>query len=227
MTLRAAIWILGGYFVGTLPSVLIVAKAKRATSLVSAARRTAGETDPHMLMWKELGIVWTAIAATIDVLKGFLYILVARRWGRIDAGVLGLAGAAVVLGHSFPFYAREMAGRGLAAASGVFLVLLPVQMIIAGIIIVIGGATRNTGLSSTMGMGSVPFVAAFQGQPREFVGMSAAIFALLMIRRVEGVGEVIKSGVPAAKAIWYRCVFDSSGPVGRHAEAVTRQRPAQ
>ena len=167
-----------------------------------------------MLMWKQLGLFWAIVAGTLDVLKGFLYILAARYWGRLDASWLAATGTAAVLGHTFPFYAREMAGRGLAAASGVSLVLLPIGMAIAGIIILIGGATRTTGLSTTIGFVSIPIIAAFQGQPRPFVFMAVAIFAILMIRRVEGVGAVIRSGVPPAKAIWDRCVFDSSGARG-------------
>jgi hypothetical protein len=42
--------------------------------------------------------------------------------------------------------------------------------------------------------------------------MAAAIFALLMIRRLEGVSGVIRSGIPPARAVLYRCLFDSSGP---------------
>jgi glycerol-3-phosphate acyltransferase PlsY len=212
--MRGLAWVLGGYLVGTLPFALIVARAKGATALVSSSRRSAGETDPHMLIWKELGLFWAIVAGTLDVLKGFLYILAARYWGRLDAAWLAAAGTAVVLGHSFPFYAREMAGRGLAAASGVSLVLLPIEMAIAGIIILIGGATRTTGLSTTIGFVSIPVIAAFQSQPRPLVFMAAALFAILMIRRVEGVGAVIRSGVPPARAIWDRCVFDSSGTRG-------------
>ena len=214
MTGRGFVWVAGGYLVGTLPSALIVARAKRATALIAASRRSAGETDPHMLMWKQLGLMWAAIAATIDVLKGFLYILAVRHWGRVDATWLALTGIAVVLGHSFPFYAREMAGRGLSAASGVSLALLPIPMVIAGIIILIGGATRNTGVATTLGFASIPIIAASQRQPRPLVLMSAALLILLLIRRIEGVSAVIRNGVPPAKAIWDRCVFDSSGPRG-------------
>ncbi len=212
--MRGLAWILGGYLIGTLPFALIVARAKRATALVASSRRSAGETDPHMLIWKQLGLFWAIAAGTLDVLKGFLYILAARYWGRLDATWLAATGTAVVLGHSFPFYARDMAGRGLAAASGVSLVLLPIEMAIAGIIILIGGATRTTGLATTIGFLSIPIIAAFQGQPQPLVLMSAAIFVILMIRRVEGVGGVIRSGVPPAKAVWERCVFDSSGTRG-------------
>jgi glycerol-3-phosphate acyltransferase PlsY len=208
----ALIWSAGAYLAGTFPSTYMVARAKNATTLLSGAGRDSGETDAHILMTKHLGVGWTALAATLDVLKGFIYVLVARHVGHMDDAWLSLVGVLIVAGHTFPFYARQMAGRGLAGAAGVFLVLLPVEMTIAGILIVIGGATHNTSLSSTIGMGSVPIVAAIQGQRGAFVAMGAAIFAILMIRRLEGVGDVIRGGISPARAILYRTVFDSSGP---------------
>jgi glycerol-3-phosphate acyltransferase PlsY len=205
-------WGAGGYVVGTLPSTLLVARAKRATSLLSAAGRSAGETDPHILMVHHLGVGWTAFAATMDVVKGFVYVLVAGQWGHLDSSWLALAGVAVVIGHAFPFYGREMAGRGLAATAGVYLVLLPIEMVVAGVLIVVGGVTRTTGLATTVAMASVPAVAALQGQPGTLVAMSAAIFAILLIRRLEGVGEVVKKGYRPGMAVLYRCLLDSSGP---------------
>jgi glycerol-3-phosphate acyltransferase PlsY len=209
-------WAVGGYLAGTFPSTLIVARAKRATSVLSEAGRASGETDPHILMARHLGIGWTVLAATLDVVKGFVYVLTAREWGQLPDAWLSLTGVAVVAGHSYPFYARRMAGRGLAAMAGVFLVLLPVEMTICGLLIVVGGVTRTTGLATTIGTASVPVVAAVQGQPASFVAMGAAIFAVIMIRRLEGVGEVIRTGIHPMRAAVYRCVFDSSGPPPGH-----------
>jgi glycerol-3-phosphate acyltransferase PlsY len=206
------LWVLGAYVAGTLPSTLIVAKAKRATGLLAASRRGAGETDAHILMAQHLGVGWTVVAATLDVLKGFVMVLAGRHWGHLAPSWLALVGVGAVLGHTFPPYAREMAGRGLATSSGVYLVLLPVEMVVAGVMIVLGRIARVTGLAATLAMAGVPALAAIQGQPGEFVAMGAAVFAILVIRRLEGVGEVIRSGVRPGKAILYRCVFDSSGP---------------
>jgi hypothetical protein len=91
---------------------------------------------------------------------------------------------------------------------------LPWEMVVAGVLIVIGGALRSTSLFTTIGMASVPVVAAWTGQPGEFVAMGVAVFAILMIRRLEGVGDVIRSGISPARAVLYRCVFDSSSPPG-------------
>ena len=159
-----------------------------------------------------LGVGWTVLASTLDVLKAFLFVLAARHLGGLHQGWLALIGVTIVVGHSFPFYLGQMAGRGLAASAGVFLVLLPVEMTIAGVLIVAGGALRVTGPATTVAMASVPIAAAIQSQPGALVTMAAAVFALLMIRRLEGLGDVTAKGIPRGKAILFRCVFDSSGP---------------
>ena len=215
MLARGLIWAGGGYLAGTLPSTWIVARSKGAQGLVAAARRASGETDPHILMTEYLGVGWTAVAAALDVLKGFVFVLAAREWGGLDAAWLALCGVTVVIGHAFPFYLKEMAGRGLAAASGVFLFLLPVEMVVAGLIIVLGGAASVTGLASTVGMASVPVVAAVQGQPGEFVAMAVAIFVIIVIRRLEGLGEVTGRGITPGMALLYRCLYDASDPPAR------------
>ena len=204
MTWSSPVWTAGGYLAGTLPSTFMVARAKNATGLIRASGRRAGETDPHILMARRLGPAWSTAAMVVDVVKGFVYPLVARGAGGLPSGWLAACGIAIVLGHAFPFYAVRMAGRGLAAASGVYLALLPWQMILAGVVILIGLRVKNSGLATTIGMASVPVAAAWQGQPHAFV------FGLLMARRLEGVGEVIRSGVPAARAVLSRCLFDVS-----------------
>jgi glycerol-3-phosphate acyltransferase PlsY len=210
MLWRGLAWGAGGYLVGTFPSTWLVARVKRSSALIAASRRSGGETDPHILMAGHLGVGWTVLAATLDVSKGFIWVVAARHWGHLDDGWLAVAGVAVVVGHSFPFYARQMAGRGLAAAAGVYLALLPWEMVLAGVLILIGGAIRSTGLFTTVGMAIVPVAAAVSGQPGAFVAMAVAVFAILMIRRVEGIGDVIRSGISPRRAILYRCLFDAS-----------------
>jgi|GEM_PF-3419384 glycerol-3-phosphate acyltransferase PlsY len=212
MSGTGVLWAVGGYLAGTFPSAWIVARAKRSSAILDAARRSSGETDPHILMAKHLGVGWTVVAATLDVVKAFVFVLAARYWGGLDSSWLALSGVTVVIGHSFPFYLKEMAGRGLAAAAGVLLLLLPVPMTVCGLLIVVGGALRNTSLATTIGLASVPMVAAIQGQPGAFLALGATLFVLIMLRRLEGVGTVIRTGVGPARAVWYRMVFDSSGP---------------
>jgi acyl phosphate:glycerol-3-phosphate acyltransferase len=203
----------GAYLAGTLPSTLIASRihgGPGGRALREETRREAGETDPHVLMSRHLGPAWAVAAMTADVVKGFAYLLLARHVGGLSPAWLGMSGIAVVLGHAFPFYAARMAGRGMAAAAGVYLALLPWEMVVAGVVIVVGILVKNSGIATTVGMASVPVTAALRGQPPEFVAMAVIIFGLLMVRRLEGVGAVIRSGVPASRAVLYRCVYDAS-----------------
>jgi hypothetical protein len=120
-----------------------------------------------------------------------------------------------------------MAGRGMAAASGVYLALLPWEMVVAGLVIAIGILVKNSGIATTLGMASVPAVAAWQGQPPAFVAMGVVIFGLLMVRRLEGVGEVVRSGVPAPRAVLYRCLLDDAFPPGEGELAPSSPDPSR
>jgi glycerol-3-phosphate acyltransferase PlsY len=225
MTAEDLLWMGGAYLAGTLPSAWLVARLRSGAGgreLLAAAGRDAGETDPHILATRYLGAGWSTAAATADVLKAMVFLLAARGPGNLPMPWLALGGLLVVAGHAFPFYAPQMAGRGLAAAAGVYLVLLPWEMTAAGVVIVVGVMARNSGLATTVGMAGVPVVAAWRGQPGSLVVMGGSIFALLMIRRLEGVGRVIRSGVPPARAVLYRCLFDSSGPPASRGEVARR-----
>jgi acyl phosphate:glycerol-3-phosphate acyltransferase len=212
MTGKGLLWAVGAYLAGTFPATWLVAVAKGSRSLIAASERGSGEADPHILMVRHMGMAWSAFAAALDVLKALLFVLAARHLGNLSDRWLAVAGAAVVAGHTFPFYLRQMAGRGLATAAGVYLVLLPLEMTVAGVLIVAGRMARATGLAATVAMASVPAIAAIQGQPAPFVAMSSTVFVIIVLRRLEGVREVIGRGVSPGRAIMYRCLFDSSGP---------------
>src|SRR3972149_5912136 len=93
-------------------------------------RREVGEADAHVVL-RDVGAGRaSAIAATLDVLKGLGPVMVGvRSAGPYAAAACGIA---AVAGHCWPPVYRRFAGRGLAAAAGVFLVLLPVEMVIGG-----------------------------------------------------------------------------------------------
>ena len=212
-----ALWVLGAYLAGTLPSTYLVARARHGAAVIAASKRTASESDAHLLITEHLGGGWSALAATLDVGKGLAYSLVAQRFGDVPPLWLALVGVAIVVGHCWPPYARAMAGRGLSAASGVLLALLPIEMVIAGLVIVVGVVFRVTGPASTLALASVPVVAAIRGEPAAYAAMGAAILAVTVLRRLEGVGGVVAEGVPRGRALYYRAVWDlSSPPRGPH-----------
>jgi glycerol-3-phosphate acyltransferase PlsY len=124
---------------------------------------------------------------------------------------VALVGFVLVVGYAFPLFARSMAGRGLGAAAGVMLGLVPIPMIIGGIVVALGVIARRTGPASTLGFAVVPLAAAIQGQPGVFVAMSVGLLGIVLLRRLEGVSEAAdRWGWPLA--FWRRVLFDADVP---------------
>ncbi len=174
-------------------------QAQGAHGLLSAAGRDAGETDAHILMTKYLGAALVHPGRRRGRREGVAVHGGRAPLGRVSVGWLAAVGVLLVAGHAFPFYATRMAGRGLSATAGVLLVVLPWEMVVAGTIIAIGVLARHSGIASTVGLATVPLVAALQGQPPQFVVMGAAIFVLIMVRRLQGVRAVAAAGTSHAE----------------------------
>jgi glycerol-3-phosphate acyltransferase PlsY len=207
-----AAWAVGGYLAGSLPWTYLVARVRGATEALDRARRDRSERDAHILLATHVGAGWAAAAAALDVAAALAYALLARDLGALSPGWLAASGVAVVVGHCWPPWARRLGGRGLAGAAGVLLGLLPVEMAVAGALILAGIAGRVTGPASTLGLTSVPAVAALRGQPTALVLMAAAVAALVVLRRLEGVSEVARSGAGWVRALYARSVWDRDRP---------------
>lgn len=205
-------WAIIGYVAGSFPAAWLVAIATGNRRVLDHVRRNVGEADAHVLLSQRGGRA-AVIAATLDVLKGLVPVLVAARF----TGAYEIAACAVgaVAGHCWPPLLGRYAGRGLAAGAGAFLAFLPVEMALAGVVRVAGSLARAGGLASTVGYLAVPVVAALRGQPAPYVVSAAAINVLLFARRLEGLREDIDLGVPAGRAIFRRAVLDASSYAGR------------
>jgi glycerol-3-phosphate acyltransferase PlsY len=222
-------WAVGAYLAGTFPSAYLVARVNRADHVIGAARRGSSEGDAHVLIDKHVGKAWGSIAAALDVLKCFTYALAAKYLGDLPSDWLAAVGVLLVLGHSFPFYLQAMAGRGLSAASGVLLALLPLGMVVAGLIIVLGYVARVTGPASTLGFALTPLVAVMQGASGAVVAMAACIFGVILLRRLPGTSEAAASA-GWGRALTRRLLFDSDRPsrTSRRARADSpHERPVQ
>src|SRR5256714_10923348 len=90
-----------------------------------------GATNTLRVLGKKYG--YTVFVA--DVLKGFLAVRFALWLAHFDPSTSYLVGIVaalfVVLGHSFPVWLRFRGGKGVAAAAGACLGLLPVATFIA------------------------------------------------------------------------------------------------
>jgi glycerol-3-phosphate acyltransferase PlsY len=128
MTIEAKLGILAviAYFVGAIPFGLVVGKAKG----VDPRKRGSGNIGATNV-GRLLGKRFFALVFSLDLLKGFLPMLIASLlvWHIPDTQkpyLLWMAvGAAAVIGHLFPIYLKFKGGKGVATSAGLLLGLFP------------------------------------------------------------------------------------------------------
>lgn len=205
-------WAIVGYVAGSIPSAWIVARAANKQDALDDVRRGTGETDAHLLL-KLAGGRAATVAAAMDVLKGFVPVMLASVLA--DPHAVAACAISAVTGHCWPPVLPRLAGRGLAAAAGTFLVFTPVEMAVAGVVRIVGSFARAGGLASTIGFAAVPVVAWLRGQPAPYILAAAVVNVLIFIRRLEGIAEDVAIGMPLGRAIARRVVLDASAQAPR------------
>jgi glycerol-3-phosphate acyltransferase PlsY len=208
--MTVVLWALLGYAAGSVPSAYLAASFAGRRDALEAAARGAGETDAHLVLRDAGAGRAAAVAGVADVLKALAVVLVARVVS--DPYATAACGIGAVAGHCWPPLLRRYAGRGLAAAAGFFLPVMPVEMTIGGLITLLGTFARVGGAASSVGFVAIPVLAWYRGQPAPYVLGAVVAIVLIGVRRLEGVGEDLSAGVPPARAVVRRLVFDVSAP---------------
>ena len=109
------------YFVGTIPSAIVVARAK-GVDITSFGSGNPGASN----VGRALGFKYFAVVFLIDVAKGAIPTLLVLS----DRPAAYICGAAAVLGHVFPITRKFKGGKGVATGAGVLLPLFPIIMLI-------------------------------------------------------------------------------------------------
>ena len=205
--MRTVAWVALAYLVGTIPSPYLLARIAGRHDLIAEMRRQDSPGDAHFIVAKRMSGAIGGLAIVLDILKGFVPALVARVGGE-DPSTLAWIGVAAVAGHSYPPYFRRSGGRGLTTAAGVSLVIVPKAMVGSGVIALAGTLGKLGGFGTSVGFGLLPLFALFFGYEAVLVIMTAGIVGLIMIRRLEGLEEDRRDGVPIPRAILGRLLFD-------------------
>jgi acyl phosphate:glycerol-3-phosphate acyltransferase len=201
------LWVLVSFAAGTIPSPYFVALVARRNDVIKQMRRQDSPGDAHFLVARQISKTLGVTAMVLDVFKGFIPALVAVRAGE-SVTTVSLVGVAAVAGHSFAPFLRKTGGRGLTTAAGVSLVIIPWAMVGSGVIALGGTIAKRGGFGTSVGFGLLPIFALLIGYPGGFVLMAVGIVALIAIRRLEGLEEDRREGVPFGRAVVGRLLFD-------------------
>lgn len=172
--------VLISYLAGSIPSAYIAGKL-RGVDLRKHGSGNLGATNVARVLGTKIGV--TVFLA--DLLKGFLPVYLLPRYTetlRPELWAL-VFGVAAIVGHVKPiFLLGKGGGKGVATASGVFLALAFVPMLIAEVVwIVVFYFTRYVSLASLVGAAVLPVaILVWSRDPRSPVFMASVVIALFV-----------------------------------------------
>ncbi|MEO6230750.1 MAG: glycerol-3-phosphate 1-O-acyltransferase PlsY [Ferruginibacter sp.] len=147
------ILIVCAYFIGSIPTALIVSKKFFNIDIRDYGSGNMGATNT----FRVLGSRYGTLVMIFDILKGmaavslffFLPQYFHNEWDRTNL-MVGL-GLAAVLGHIFPIFAQFRGGKGVATLFGMILAVQPVIGIsCVGVFLLVLYLTRYVSLSSIL-----------------------------------------------------------------------------
>ena len=169
--------VLISYLAGSIPSAYLAGKM-RGIDLRQHGSGNLGATNVVRVLGPRIG----AIVFVADLMKGFLPVYFLPRYAetlRPELWAL-VYGAAAILGHVKPiFLLGKGGGKGVATASGVFLALAFVPMLIAKVVwISVFYFTRYVSLASLMGAALLPVaILVLYREPQSPVFIASVIIA--------------------------------------------------
>jgi acyl phosphate:glycerol-3-phosphate acyltransferase len=172
--------VLLSYLAGSIPSAYLAGKA-RGVDLRKHGSGNLGATNVVRVLGPKIG----AAVFIADLLKGFLPVYFLPRYTEtLQPGMWALIfGAAAIAGHVKPiFLLGKGGGKGVATASGVFLALAFVPMLIAEVLwILVFYFTRYVSLASLVGAAVLPVaILVWSRDPQSPVFIASVIIALFV-----------------------------------------------
>jgi glycerol-3-phosphate acyltransferase PlsY len=165
------------YLAGSIPSAYIAGRL-RGIDLRKHGSGNLGATNVVRVLGAKTG----AVVFIADLLKGFLPVYFLPMYTetlRPELWAL-VYGIAAILGHVKPiFLLWKGGGKGVATASGVFLALAPIPMLVAEVVwIATFYFTRYVSLASLLGAAVLPIaILAWYRDPQSLVFIASVIIA--------------------------------------------------
>lgn len=173
-----ALWLLGAYLLGSVPTSYLAARYGAGIDLREHGSKNLGATN----VYRVLGWGYAIPVGLFDVAKGAVPVFLAHsltgeaEWMPLSVGV------AAVLGHVFPAFMRFRGGKGVATAAGVVLALAPAALGVSALVwVVVLATTGFVSLASMLGAASFPIAVRLLAPTSEYVlwmGIVLAVFIL-------------------------------------------------
>lgn len=188
------------YLLGSIPVGLIVAKKHGHPDIRKKGSGNIGATNVARVVGKKAGLV-TLIG---DILKGTLPILAfslvlgSGTWQK--QVIISLAGLAAFLGHLFPIYLKFKGGKGVATATGVFLILCPLAVLVDMIVfMVVVWRWGYVSLASLSAAAAMPVLIGLFSDKKVYILLAVIIAGLIFYRHKDNIHRLLAGTEPNFK----------------------------
>ena len=192
-----ALAVLAGYFLGSIPTGFLVAKA-RGLDIRTVGSGNIGATNVFRSLGKPAGI----FVLLVDGLKGWVAAFLVAR---LLAGAFGLpagsteaewvaicGGLAAILGHNYTCWLHFKGGKGIATSAGVLAALVwPTLLIILAIWIVVFSFSRYVSLASITASIALPLAAWRTNESRSMICVTGAMAALAIYKHKANIRRLL------------------------------------
>ncbi len=152
--------VVSGYLLGSIPTAYIVSRRVTGKDI----RRLGGGNVGGLNTYREVGALPALVVGLGDLGKGAAAVAIAYWLLGVSPLFVMLTGLAAVIGHMWMLFLKFSGGKGMGAAFGALLVLMPVYgywyglLIIIAVIIIPFVFTRNVALSMGIGLLFLPLI---------------------------------------------------------------------
>ncbi len=177
---EAIIAITFGYVLGSVPFAFLVSR-RRGIDLRRVGSGNVGASN----VLRTTGVSAAVAAMCLDAMKGSVAVLVAQLLASPPSAIVA-AGFASVVGHIHPVWLGFRGGKGVATAAGVFTVLAPAALAIAGGVFILAvWITRYISVGSLAAAVTLAIATAVSDGPA-VVAVGATITAVLIAHQHRG-----------------------------------------
>lgn len=174
LELRPVLVIIIAYLLGSIPFGYLIVRFREGSDVRKTGSGGTGATNVSRRAGKVAGVV----TLLLDAMKGATAVIIAKvifglpiftEAGQAPPSLrtaywwVAAAAVAVIVGHIFPLWLGFRGGKGVATGLGVFLMLAPIAVALAGLVFVfVVALTRYVSLGSIVAAASIPLFVLLQ-----------------------------------------------------------------
>lgn len=207
--MKEFILIIIAYFIGSIPTAIIVSKAFFNIDIREYGSGNMGATNTFRVLGPKFG----TLVMVGDMLKGILAVALfnllpyylTNELDRTNL-MIGL-GLAAVVGHIYPIWAGFRGGKGVATLFGMVLAIQPIVAInCVGVFLIVLYLTRYVSLSSIIAGVALPICVLWIYNEQEvfYRVFAVAVACLIVLTHQKNIGRLLKGNEGRVPILKYR-----------------------